>query len=441
MAQNVILLVGEICIDFTLATATSPVKMRLGGIVHPARGLWAAGVPYAVAAVCPSYLKEEAEKYLKSHGCVEFCLVGIIDGSPNVIAIGDVREVGHQGYEALLRESKKVTEDPDATEIFSRYDNIVIFPGSFSLENIAKSILPSSNVVIDIAYDIESIDKLSVINPISDLVISTSSDLFLKDGAVDLDSFCDRLRPITNRLLLKENRGGSRLFDFRDGSCENIPAILGRTVNSVGVGDVFSAVYASFVQQDHKEAAWRGMQAATAYAQTTYPDDFKKNVQRSLSLQIDEVRGLGGTFLPWHERPQYEIYLAAPDFTYVDRTEIESAVAALSYHNFTVRRPVIENGEAERGSTANQLAVFFSKDIELLEECAILFAVPLERDPGTLIEMGMAMAQGKPVVTFDPNKENQNTMVICGSKIYSPDLDDCLNAVFESISRIRRKRS
>ncbi|TIS68415.1 MAG: sugar kinase, partial [Mesorhizobium sp.] len=72
--------------------------------------------------------------------------------------------------------------------------------------------------------------------------------------------------------LLKENRGGSRLFNLSKGSVDAIPAQLSVTVNSVGVGDVYTAVMVGLSRAGWGDAAWRGASAATAYSQTTYPD-------------------------------------------------------------------------------------------------------------------------------------------------------------------------
>jgi hypothetical protein len=44
--------------------------------------------------------------------------------------------------------------------------------------------------------------------------------------------------------------------------------------------------------------------------------------------------------------------------------------------------------------------------------------------------MEMAMALEKPVITFDPHKENNNTVVAGGSASYPDNLDASLNAVF-----------
>ena len=47
---------------------------------------------------------------------------------------------------------------------------------------------------------------------------------------------------------------------------------------------------------------------------------------------------------------------------------------------------------------------------------------------------------GKKVVTYDPRRENENTMVVVGSSTYSTELDICLNGIFNAISEIEREK-
>jgi len=261
----------------------------------------------------------------------------------------------------------------------------------------------------------------------------------MKVGGNDVTPMIDAVRDLgASVFLLKENRGGSRLFDLGAGGIEQVPAILSNTVNSVGVGDVYSAVMVGLQYLGWSEAAWRGARAATVYSRTTYPDDFKRDVRRELSLSLQEFRDLGGTSLPWHERPKYPIYLAAPDFSYIHKPEVDRAVASLRYHNFNVRRPIEENGELPRSSSPSVLRHTFAKDVALIKECMIVFAIPLERDPGTLVEMGIAIERSQPVITYDPRRENNNTMVVGGSTSYSDDLDLSLNALFVAVSKMWR---
>lgn len=432
------IIVGEVTIDFTMPSRNVEAKVRLGGIVHAARGLWASGQTYSVGAFCPTYLVEQARKYLLEHGCEEFFLLGEVTGAPNLIAIADVQEVGHQGYEDILRNERVISYIGDFAPL-TAFERIVVFPGRYDFNKVFQAVGPDACVTLDAAYDVGEASLRELANGrVSRLVLSTSSELFMGLASQDVTPLLELARQVgVAHLLLKENRGGSRLFDLRNGTVEHITATLDVTVNSVGVGDAFTAVFGCF-DGTVQDAAWRGMQVATVYSQTTWPDDLRRDVQREFRLTVDNVRQLGGVTLPWHVRPMLPIYLAAPDFSYAGHREIDVALSALEYHNFRVRRPVQENGEAAPNAPLESLASFFFKDVELLRECAAVFAIPIDRDPGTLVEMGMAMEMGKPVITYDPRHENRNTMVVQGSASYSADLDTSLNAVFESLRRIGR---
>lgn len=438
---NKLLVVGEVFVDYTLASSGTESKLRLGGVVHAARGLWAAGLEYSMAVICPNYLVEQTEKYLKHHGCADFVWLGEVLGSPNVMVIGDPREVSDQKYDYLLREEKKVIILDIGTKL-STFTEILVFPGEYNIASLGSYFSDSARFSFDIAYDLDDFSKLSSYKDrIGALILSTSSELFLKNGSEDIVYLISSLKPLAPEVIvIKENRGGSRLFDSNGICLEEIPAILDATFNSVGVGDVYSSVMVGFNFIGWSEAAWRGARSATYYAQTTYPDDYKRDVVRDLKLSFSELRSLGGTYLPWHDRRDFQIYLAAPDFSNVYKPEIEAVISALEYHNFSLRRPVEENGQLEPNSEYSVLCKMYEKDLALLRECDVVFAIPLEKDPGALVEVGLAIEMGKTVITYDPRNENTNTMVVAGSSIYSQDLDQCLNGLFNEMSKLRSSR-
>ena len=437
-----VLVVGELVVDYTLGQHGSMCKLRLGGVAHAARGLWAAGVEYSVAVFCPQYLVDEATGYLAQLECYEFIWLGDVVGAPNVIVIGDVTEVAHQGYEDLMRETKRL-KLRDPLPSLEAYQKVVVFPGKFSIEALAQAFSKDARFSFDVAYDLEDLSSVEAFRGrLQAIIISTSSSLFMNLGHEDLDGLLAAVRTLSPEVfLLKENRGGSRLFDLRKGTVLQIPATLGRTINSVGVGDVYSSVMVAHSQKGWVEAAWRGCQAATIYSQSTFPDDIKREVQRGFRLPLSSLQGLGGTSLPWHDRQKYSIYLAGPDFSYVDKRELDRAVDSLTYHNFRVRRPIVENGELERPATESGLRRAYFLDCQLLRDCDVVFAIPLDRDPGTLVEIGMAIEMGKKIVTYDPRRENENTMVMVGSSIFSADLDTCLNGTFNLIAELGREKS
>jgi len=425
-------------VDYTLAQHGAMCKLRLGGVGHAARGLWAAELDYSVAAFCPQYLVDEAKRYLAEFGCKEFIWLGDVVGAPNVILIGDVAEVSQQGYEDLMRDTK-VVKFHDPLPQLDAYQKVVVFPGSFDINKLASAFAEEARFSFDIAYDVEDLSSLETFRGrVEAVIISTSSSLFMRLGKRDIDGLLDAIKRLSpDVFLLKENRGGSRLFDIRNGGVDEIPATLSHTVNSVGVGDVYSSVMVGLSHIGWTEAAWRGSQAATAYSQSTFPDDIKRDVQRGFRLSVGVLQALGGTVLPWHDRQSYSIYLAGPDFSYVEKQELDRAVDSLTYHNFKVRRPILENGELKRPASEADLRRTYQMDCQLLKECDVVFSVPLDRDPGTLVEIGMAIEMGKPVITYDPRRENENTMVVSGSSMYSADLDACLNGTFNIIAELR----
>lgn len=436
-----LLLVGEVFVDFTLPKAGADAKLRLGGIVHAARGLWAIDARYAVAAVCPSYLVDQARAYLQSIGCREFVWLAKVTGAPNLIAIGDPTELADQVYQDILRDEKSLEFCSDIAGL-KAYKSCLIFPGKYDLAVVRNLLSDDVQASFDIAYDLPDLVLLESYKcNVAAVITSTSSPMFLERASSDVRGLLDDLRDLSPQaILLKENRGGSRVFDLHADRMEEVPALLGETVNSVGVGDVYSAVFVYLLDSGVFDGAWKAARAATFYAQTTYPDDFKRDAQRSFKVTVDEMRGLGGTMLPWHARPEFQIYFAAPDFSYIDRKHIEEALGSLAYHNFRVRRPVQENGELTPQSPMHEMRATFMDDVGLLEECSLVFAIPLGRDPGTLVEVGLALAAKKPVITYDPLNENANTMVMAGSAVYSYKLDTCLNGVFEAMSKLRAVR-
>lgn len=82
-----ICLVGDILTDVTLATVNNPLKMRLGGIVHAARALWAIDVDYAVAYFAPAYLDSHIDTFLKEHNCNAIIKLGNVTNCPYTMLI------------------------------------------------------------------------------------------------------------------------------------------------------------------------------------------------------------------------------------------------------------------------------------------------------------------------------------------------------------------
>lgn len=434
-----ICLVGDVVIDVSLKSESADLKMRLGGIIHAARGLWALNIPFSVAYIAPSYLDIQIVDYLKFHGCIEIIKIGNVIGAPYIFLIEEVKESGSQGYEFLLRNEIKIEYDSvELTNLNQKtISDYLVISGNYDLDKIITNI--NGKIHLDIANNICDLSFFEgLTKKIETLFISTSSTIFKNIYQNDFLIFSNKFKNITEKLILKENRGGSRGIDLKENLLINVPAQTQTILHSVGVGDVYDATYvSSYVENSFKEAMFLSSWIATEYATTTYPDDFKQGVTRILNSDVADLIKMEGISLHWEQRKKINIYIAAPDFDFVDTNAIDSLVGALEYHNFSARRPIKENGQMEKEASKSRKQELFNKDMILLDECSILVAVLLYNDPGTLIEIGLAAARNIPTIVYDPYSIATNCMLTELPCLVSSDLDQIITEVFIKGSKIK----
>ena len=130
-----ICLIGDIMVDVTLKSRDSDIKLRLGGIVHAARTLWALGVSYDVAYFAPTYLDYQIKEYLIHHGCSNITKLGDIIGAPYVFLIQEPKEIDSQGYEFLLRDELKLEYHKLGVEQISKnaYKDYILISGNYDM--------------------------------------------------------------------------------------------------------------------------------------------------------------------------------------------------------------------------------------------------------------------------------------------------------------------
>jgi len=178
---------------------------------------------------------------------------------------------------------------------------------------------------------------------------------------------------------------------------------------------------------------------AGEYACVLNQPDFQEAVDRTLKISQHEALELQGVSLPWEFRRKVHIYIAAPDFKSADLTQIEHVVSCLEYHNFTPRRPVIENGEITSQSSSKDRSTAAAADVRLLQECQIMLAILIFDDPGTYIEMGLALQRGMPVIVFTPNRITDNLLTYELPTLVSSDLDEVISELFKQTAKIHGK--
>lgn len=432
-----ICILGDVVTDITLPQDGNEIKIRLGGITHCARGLWAMDIPYDAKFVAPNYLSKSIVQYYNHHGANEVVQIGTVIGAPYSFLIGSVKETGNQFYDFVLRDQIEINLNFETLNS-SKFDytDLIIISGNFDLNLVSSRINKDAQIHIDLSNNIENFEQLTE-GKYNIIFLSTSSEIFKNYYKGSFLDFCKLFENHCKILVLKENRGGSRIFDFEKKENFKIPSITQPIVHSVGVGDVFDACFVSkYRELGIEKAGYLASWIASEYALTTFPDDFKLSAQRVLNTNIEDILSMGGCILPWENRPLFNIYIAAPDFDYIDRKQIDLLANSLSYHNFSPRRPVQENGQLSFESTKEEKALAYSSDIELLKKCKLLIVVYLYEDPGTLIELGFASALGIPCLVYDPYNKANNCILTEIPNIISNDLDTIISEVFNHLSKL-----
>ena len=96
-------------------------------------------------------------------------------------------------------------------------------------------------------------------------------------------------------------------------------------------------------------------------------------------------------------------------------------------------------GRWDKNATTERKQNLCDADLRLLGECQMVVAVLPYDDPGTLIEIGIAVERGLPVIVYDPYNRAENLMLTQLPALVSADLDEIISAVFKHASRIIRK--
>lgn len=429
-------LIGDVVVDLSLPQSGDESKIRLGGVVHCARALWAIEADYSLDCITPDYLIGNVQTYCSAHGASTVRHLGTVTGAPYLFLIGSDKETGDQLYDFILRDEINVLLDTDQLEF--DYDDVLLISGNFDLNQVVNKVIVEGGrrCHLDLSNNITSLGQIPS-HKFETLFISTSSDLFKENYNDDFEEFCLLFQEYCNVLILKENRGGSRVHRFFDTTTFNIPSITRSISHSIGVGDAFDACYVSMYRKVGIEtAAIRASFVASEYAATRYPDDFKKAVSNIMGLSDEVLVGLGGCILPWEKRSQINIYIAAPDFDYMDTKYIDELCESLSYHNFRVRRPVQEFGQLSDESTEEERRNICTQDIELLYECDMVIGVYISDDPGTLIELGLSAVKKTPCLVYDPTDSARNNMLLKFPRLITSNLDELLLEVFTISSKI-----
>jgi hypothetical protein len=424
-----ILVVGQVFIDRHLDRDL----LRLGGVFHVARALHALQANYAVAHACPEYLDRDCSKYFGLLNCRTYSKIGNVTGVPNVIEIKDSEEAGKQAYNDLLGAARKVQWNLVALEeLITLYDptDVLVIGDSHDLAIIDIIVNSNARVHVDTDHDISNLWGAS--KGISTAFCSTSGASFARADHMPSAVRFTWSSLQTEKIVLKENRGGSRLWMTQEPTSElDAPAYPTNTQHSVGVGDCFDAVWVASPENESPRHRLRACSyISSLYASTFEHARFVDDVKTAAAIAT-EVVSLVGIRIPWEDRPSRNIYLAAPDFPHIDIQKLQELSAALTYHNFSPRRPIQENGFAHAGISQIEGRSLYTRDVELMERCQLLIAIAISDDPGTFVELGWFSADGKSTILYDPYRRVTNVFALNAATRVCFTPVSVVDAVFE----------
>lgn len=439
MLRRKVLIIGEVFIDthLDIIDENGPL-VRLGGIFHSARAFSALNTDYVLAYYAPDYLEDDINYWsciLNTKGCFK---LGTINNAPNVMLVNESKEVGDQGYYNIIKDQALYIETGNIEQIINITNptDILLYPGRYNCESLFKSLNAfDGKLHIDFHYDSEHILE-GIASNISTIILSTSSSQFKEQCSSTSEGIINYFEPYNvNQFLVKENRGGAYCFDVGSQKIFEAPAYYIPTMHSVGVGDVYNAVFISQIADNDIEKRMRlAALCAARYAETMSFDKFAENTKLMLG-NIDELESLQGIRLSWIERSRKNIYLAAPDFPGVDTKLLEKLNECLLYHNFRPHLPVRENGFAGSSLKYEDEVRLYNSDIQLLESCDLLIAVLIYNDPGTFVELGMFKQSGKPTIIYDPFLCCENMFVRHTPNFFCKNLDEVISATYQCLRR------
>ena len=440
MPYRKFLVIGEVFVDFHLDKKQRNENLvRLGGIFHALRALSALEMKFSFAYYAPTYLKNDINRFGKNIlGANEIYSLGIIDSAPNIFLIDHSDESEQQIYTNILCQQAVCNENFSIENILNSCSptDILVFPGRFKVDEFLNRIDKRKyKIHIDVNYDS---DNISILNGVQTVFLSTSTDSYKKlfqyntnKELINTFSKC-----LIRQLIVKENRGGSWGYDFsKDCEYEASAQICDKSTISVGVGDVFNVAYLCELFDDNSNNLAFASWVAAEYAQVFDFDEFKQNVMLIKSKKENFV-ALHGVRVPWFTRPQYPIYMAAPDFNYINNTLFDNLIAALKYHHFIPRLPIRENGQISNSSVEKDKEEVYFKDLNLLDACKLMIASLLTNDQGTLVEIGYYKKAEKPIILFDPYNIASNMFLDKSCDYYCHTINDVINAVFFIINRM-----
>lgn len=207
------------------------------------------------------------------------------------------------------------------------------------------------------------------------------------DGLIDIGK---QLKKSENAEVVVIKNGAKGAIVFYNDSYEIIPVFETHKVWSIGSGDVFSAVFAWKWIVEKLNPIEAAMFASKSVA------DFCETQQLPL---VDS----NNRHNPIVSRDINRVYIASPFFTVSDKLFVNEIRNLLIEFGNEVFSPMHDLGLLDDKASKTQMDEARNRDLLEIEKCDTILAVLSGNDPGTIFEIGYAIAKGKRLIILAEN--------------------------------------
>lgn len=247
--------------------------------------------------------------------------------------------------------------------------------------------------------------------------VLNEAELRLVSGKTNIEECVEELIYLEKAVAVVVKLGpqGARLF-LKTGEVYRIPAYRSKRVFKIGSGDIFSAAFSYYWmirEAPFHTAANMASKVVASYVETRdfcIPEDNELEKYFSTSVPIEA----------------HSIYVAGPFFSVEQLWLVEEARRFFLASGLSVFSPFHDVGIG-----GDEVA---RRDIQGIEDCQAVFGIMNGNDPGTIFEIGYAVAKQKPVSVFSERTKTTDLTMMRGTgcKVFSDYSTAIYNAIWDS---------
>jgi hypothetical protein len=193
-------------------------------------------------------------------------------------------------------------------------------------------------------------------------------------------------------LVIKDGPFGGIVFSKEDDL--EIPIFKNNKIFKIGTGDIFSAVFSYLWMFKYRELGLKEIINISSFS-TAYLSKNRNSYECDI-LSEYKNNTLEKVFINKNKLKR-KVYLAGPFFTVSERWQVENIKQYLEKFGFDVFSPVHKVG------FSNDKKHIATEDLKGLDESDSVFAILNGFDPGTIFEIGYAIAKKKKVIIYVEN--------------------------------------